>query len=38
LNRKEICQLARSAIDSIFGDEKEKKRLREVMWVGECIS
>jgi adenosine deaminase len=33
LDRKEICGLARSAIDITFADEEEKKRLRELMWV-----
>ncbi|PVH89643.1 Metallo-dependent hydrolase [Cadophora sp. DSE1049] len=32
LNRAEICELARSAIDTIFGTEEDKQRLREVMW------
>ncbi|KAG0648875.1 Adenosine deaminase A [Hyphodiscus hymeniophilus] len=33
LGRKEICELARSAIDITFADEEEKRRLREIMWV-----
>jgi adenosine deaminase len=33
LKRAEICQLARSCIDTIFGSEKEKDRLRNLMWV-----
>ncbi|KAH9216868.1 hypothetical protein DL95DRAFT_387032 [Leptodontidium sp. 2 PMI_412] len=32
LNRTEICDLARSTIDTIFGTEEDKQRLREVMW------
>lgn len=33
LNRKEICELARSAIDITFADKEEKRRLREIMWI-----
>jgi adenosine deaminase len=33
LNRKEICELAWSAIDITFADEAEKERLRETLWV-----
>jgi adenosine deaminase len=33
LGRKEICDLARSPIDTIFGTEKDKQTLRESMWV-----
>ncbi|KAK0125430.1 hypothetical protein ONS95_000555 [Cadophora gregata] len=32
LDRTEICELARSAIDTVFGTEEDKQRLREVMW------
>ncbi|KAG6000484.1 hypothetical protein E4U21_005409 [Claviceps maximensis] len=32
LGRAQICQLARQGIEGIFGGEKEKQRLREVMW------
>ncbi|KAJ5042889.1 uncharacterized protein L3040_004280 [Drepanopeziza brunnea f. sp. 'multigermtubi'] len=32
LDNKEICELARSAVDMIFGGEKEKERLRKLMW------
>ncbi|KAK0646638.1 hypothetical protein B0T16DRAFT_166644 [Cercophora newfieldiana] len=32
LGRAEICALARQAIDTIFGGDEEKKRLREIMW------
>ncbi|CZT04079.1 probable adenosine deaminase [Rhynchosporium agropyri] len=32
LNRADICALARSPIDTIFGSEEDKKRLRELMW------
>ncbi|KAJ4174916.1 hypothetical protein NW754_005339 [Fusarium falciforme] len=32
LDRDDICRLAREAIDGIFGGEKEKERLRRVMW------
>ncbi|KJZ76248.1 hypothetical protein HIM_04330 [Hirsutella minnesotensis 3608] len=32
LDRSRICDLARQAIDSIFGGEEEKVRLREIMW------
>jgi adenosine deaminase len=32
LNREEICKLAWGAIDTIFGSEDEKKRLRDLMW------
>ncbi|KAG9237707.1 hypothetical protein BJ875DRAFT_124478 [Amylocarpus encephaloides] len=32
LGRKEICGLAREAIEIIFGGEEEKDRLREMMW------
>lgn len=32
LNRREICDLARGAIDIIFGSEEDKDRLRKLMW------
>ncbi|KAL3955977.1 hypothetical protein ACCO45_008823 [Purpureocillium lilacinum] len=32
LDRGQICALARQAIDSIFGGEAEKQRLRDIMW------
>ncbi|TVY38425.1 Adenosine deaminase-like protein [Lachnellula subtilissima] len=32
LDRDEICTLARGAIDTIFGSEEDKQRLREMMW------
>ncbi|KAL2075591.1 hypothetical protein VTL71DRAFT_534 [Oculimacula yallundae] len=32
LDRAGICGLARSAIDTIFGTEEDKQRLREIMW------
>ncbi len=32
LDRKEICDLARSAIETIFGGDEDKKRLLEIMW------
>ncbi|KAK5994553.1 Adenosine deaminase-like protein [Cladobotryum mycophilum] len=32
LDKTQICALARDAIDDIFGDEEEKKRLRDIMW------
>ncbi|PMD22139.1 Metallo-dependent hydrolase [Hyaloscypha hepaticicola] len=32
LDRKEICDLARGAIDTIFESEDEKQRLREIVW------
>ncbi|CZR57323.1 probable adenosine deaminase [Phialocephala subalpina] len=32
LNRKEICDLARGAVEVIFGVEEEKERLRSMMW------
>jgi adenosine deaminase len=32
LERREICDLARGGIDTIFGSEEDKKRLREIMW------
>ncbi|KAG5979504.1 hypothetical protein E4U55_005094 [Claviceps digitariae] len=32
LDRAQICKLARQGIDGIFGGEKEKQRLREIMW------
>ncbi|RFU25094.1 hypothetical protein B7463_g11246, partial [Scytalidium lignicola] len=32
LGRKEICDVARSGIDKIFGGEDEKERLRKIMW------
>ncbi|KAG6037494.1 hypothetical protein E4U41_005073 [Claviceps citrina] len=32
LDRAQICQLARQGIDGIFGGEKEKQRLRKIMW------
>ena len=33
LDRKEICELARSTVDITFADEEEKERLRGIMWV-----
>ena len=33
LKRNEICELARSPIETIFGTEEDKKALRGVMWV-----
>ncbi|KAH7000284.1 hypothetical protein EDB80DRAFT_723615 [Ilyonectria destructans] len=32
LDRKAICSLARQGIDGIFGGDKEKERLRSIMW------
>lgn len=32
LSREEICALARSPIDMIFGGDDEKARLRQLMW------
>lgn len=32
LNDAELTELARSGIDSIFGGEEEKERLRRTMW------
>lgn len=32
LSRKDICDLAGGAIDTIFGSEEEKQRLRDIMW------
>jgi adenosine deaminase len=32
LNRKDICDLARAPIDTIFDNEEEKARLRSIMW------
>lgn len=32
LNAAEVCELARSGIETIFGGEEEKERLRKVMW------
>ncbi|KAH8801596.1 hypothetical protein F5884DRAFT_684351 [Xylogone sp. PMI_703] len=32
LGREELCELARSGIDKIFGSEEEKERLRRIMW------
>ncbi|OHE94429.1 adenosine deaminase [Colletotrichum orchidophilum] len=32
LSRDEICALARRGIDSIFADDAEKERLRQMMW------
>ncbi|KAK2627276.1 hypothetical protein QTJ16_003242 [Diplocarpon rosae] len=32
LSRSELCDLARGAIDTIFGGEEEKARLRALMW------
>lgn len=34
LDRSAICKLARSGIDSIFGGEGDRERLRRVMWMG----
>jgi adenosine deaminase len=33
LSRREICELARSPIECIFGPEEDKKWLREIMWI-----
>ncbi|KAG5992507.1 hypothetical protein E4U43_003745 [Claviceps pusilla] len=33
LDRAQICELARQGIDGIFGGDKEKQRLREIMWI-----
>ncbi|KND90741.1 Adenosine deaminase-like protein [Tolypocladium ophioglossoides CBS 100239] len=32
LDRVQTCALARQGIDAIFGGEKEKRRLRDIMW------
>ncbi|EQB48140.1 adenosine deaminase [Colletotrichum gloeosporioides Cg-14] len=32
LSQNEVCALARRGIDSIFGGDAEKQRLRDVMW------
>ncbi|KAM4062314.1 adenosine/AMP deaminase domain-containing protein [Hirsutella rhossiliensis] len=32
LDRPRICALARQGIDAIFGGDKEKQRLRDIMW------
>ena len=32
LVKEEIYELARSPIDSIFGGEEQKERLRRIMW------
>ncbi|KAH8672515.1 hypothetical protein BGZ60DRAFT_280723 [Tricladium varicosporioides] len=32
LSRDEICELARSPIDTIFGNEEDKEKLRKLMW------
>lgn len=32
LDRSQICALARQPIDYIFGGEREKQRLRSMMW------
>lgn len=32
LDRAQICHLARQGIDGIFGGEKERERLRDIMW------
>ncbi|OWP07171.1 hypothetical protein B2J93_6751 [Marssonina coronariae] len=32
LSRTEVCDLARSAVDTIFGGDEEKARLRGLMW------
>ena len=32
LGRSDICQLARGAIQVIFGSEEDKERLRRIMW------
>ncbi|TGO13271.1 hypothetical protein BTUL_0073g00390 [Botrytis tulipae] len=34
LDRNAICKLARSGIDSIFGGEGDRERLRSIMWRG----
>ncbi|KIN04964.1 hypothetical protein OIDMADRAFT_101825 [Oidiodendron maius Zn] len=33
LNRRDICELARSPIEAIFGSEEDKNWLRKRMWV-----
>lgn len=33
LDREELCSVARSGIDKIFGSDDEKERLRKMMWV-----
>ena len=33
LDRREICELARSPIETIFGSEEDKNWLRRIMWV-----
>lgn len=32
LDRQEICDLARGAVETIFAGEEEKERLRGLMW------
>jgi adenosine deaminase len=32
LTKKALCEVARSAIDTIFGSEEDKERLRKLMW------
>lgn len=32
LDRREICDLARDAIQVIFGPEEDKQRLQRIMW------
>jgi hypothetical protein len=32
LSSTEVCELARSGIDTIFGGDEEKERLRRLMW------
>ncbi len=32
LDRKQIFDLARGVIDTIFGSDDDKRRLREIMW------
>ncbi|PTB65161.1 Metallo-dependent hydrolase [Trichoderma citrinoviride] len=32
LDKAQVCALARESIDAIFGGDKEKERLRSIMW------
>lgn len=32
LDRQAICKLSRQPIDGIFGGEREKERLKDIMW------
>lgn len=34
LDRNAICELARSGIETIFGGEEDRERLRRIMWRG----